>query len=100
MATTFIDGACMSDALILGTLFGVVIGLIHARSVYTVRAREASDGAVPKQAMARGRAVYFALWTFALWLVFGFYVFYLWVASIVIYGIYCLLWRRMPVQTD
>lgn len=88
----------MSDAVILGGLFGALIGLIHARGVYAARAREASDGVVPKQAMAGWRAANFAVWTFVLWLVFGTYVFYLWVASVVIYGICYLLGARAPVQ--
>ena len=89
----------MSDALILGSLFGALIGLLHARGVYAARAREAAEGTVVERGMAKGRAVYFALWTFVLWLVFGSYVLYLWVVSLVIYGAYFLLKGRAPTET-
>lgn len=89
----------MSDALSLGVLFGAFIGLLHARRIYAARTREAAEGAVAKQAMARWRALYFALWTFVLWLLLGSYVLYLWVASLVVYGAYLLFKGHAPRQT-
>ena len=89
----------MSDALVLGVVFGAVIGLAHACGVYAARAKEATEGAVAKQAMAGWRAAYFALWTFVLWLVLGSYVLYLWIASLVVYALYFLLKGRAPMQT-
>ena len=73
----------MSDALSLGV---VVWGLHRTHStpaaIYAARAREAADGAVAKQAMARWRALYFRACgpLYCGWCL-GSYVFYLWVAS-------------------
>lgn len=88
----------MPDSLIVGSFVGAIIGLLHARSVYAARAREVSKGAAASKSIARGRAAYFALWTFLLWVVFGSYVFYLWVASVIIYGVYLLFKRQSPLR--
>ena len=77
-------GAGMNDALVIGAIFGAIVGLVHGRYVYADRAGR--DTARP--IVARGKAVYFALWTFALWVLFGSYVLYFGLLSTVIYAVF------------
>jgi hypothetical protein len=80
----------MTSALLIGSSVGAVIGLIHAWRVYVTRTREIPTRLSKHPISVRARALYFALWTFFLWVLFGTYVLYLWLISIVIYVIYNL----------
>lgn len=60
----------MSTFLTLGLFIGAIIGALHARSIY--RDRIASSAGT-------GEAVWFALWTFGLWTLFGAYLLALWI---------------------
>ncbi len=72
----------MSGVLIIGSALGGVVGLLHGAVLYrNQRRRGASDGA----------ALYTAIWTFALWTLFGAYVLSLWVLAGLAYTGY-LIW--------
>ena len=66
----------MNTVIWAGTVVGAVLGLLHAGYVYRL---VAVDGHL--------RAGYYAVWTLALWLLFGTYVLVLWVISVVAYTI-------------
>ena len=66
----------MTTILWAGTTVGAIFGTLHAIYVYRL---VAADGHV--------RAGYYALWTLALWLLFGTYMLVLWVISVVAYSI-------------
>lgn len=83
----------MPSTLLIGSIFGAIVGLIHAYCVYVRRTSEIPERLTKHPVAVRARAVYFALWTFFLWVLFGTYVLYLWVISIVIYTIYNALKR-------
>lgn len=76
----------MTILTIIGIAVGAMIGLVHGFHVYSRRVRECPDRLVEHPVAARARAAYFALWTLPLWVVFGSYVFYLWVISVVVFA--------------
>lgn len=78
----------MTNALIVGSAVGAIIGLLHGWSVYSRRVSAFPEKLAVRPVAVRTSAAYFALWTFFLWVLFGAYVFYLWVISVVIYTIY------------
>lgn len=78
----------MSTLLMIGTAVGVIIGLVHAVYVYSQRTKEDPKKLAEHPLRVRANAAYFALWTLALWVAFGSYIFYLWLISLVIYGAY------------
>jgi hypothetical protein len=74
----------MSGLLIIGTVAGSMLGVLHAWGVYARRTREA--GAREKlTARDRLRAAYFAGWAVLLWTFFGAYVLILWLVSLPIW---------------
>lgn len=78
----------MSDVLFFGMVVSAAIGLLHALYVYREGAR-GSDGG--HALLPFGRRVYYALWTFFLWLLFGAYALLFWFVSVVVYVLYQLV---------
>jgi hypothetical protein len=70
----------MNSVLWAGTVVGAALGLLHAGYVYRLIS-------TPGGAAAHARAGYYAVWTLALWLLFGTYVLVLWIISVVAYTI-------------
>jgi len=60
-----------------GSMVGALFGLAHAIYVFKVVAYSAHEGNSPNYL----RAIYFSVWTFGLWVLFGVYVLVLWVAG-------------------
>ncbi len=87
----------MSTLLIIGSAVGVIIGLVHAGYVYFQRTKEDPKKLADHPLRVRANAAYFALWTLALWVVFGSYVFSLWLISVVIYAAYQGI-KRLPIS--
>lgn len=83
----------MDAVLWMGTLVGAVLGCAHAVYVYRIVAREGLAAAEGGASGIRIRAAYYALWTVLLWLLFGTYVFVLWVISVIAYTARNLLKR-------
>lgn len=77
----------MHDPLIVGALFGAVLGTAHAGYVYRERAsRPGIQPLVP---------LYYSIWTFALWVLLGSYVLYLGLMAIPLFAIRCAArWAR------
>ncbi len=74
----------MVTALLIGSLFGGTVGLAHAGYVFKSLATPQSPA---RHTAGRARAVYFSLWTFALWVLFGTYVLSLWLLAIALRAI-------------
>ena len=70
----------MKSIFWVGTIIGAILGLLHGGYVYRVLS-------IPSGAAAHGRAGYYAVWTLALWILFGTYVLVLWLISVVDYAI-------------
>src|SRR5262249_5870000 len=88
----------MSVLLLAGTVVGVACGLSHGIYAYNrVRQearRTASDG------QHRPPAIAYAIWTWALWILFGVYVTVLWVVALCFYLPSRLLGRPSTVLPD
>ncbi len=78
----------MSTALMIGTFVGAVIGLFHACYVYRQEVGEFPAALADRPVATRAGAGYTAIWTFLLWVVFGAYVIFLWLISVIAYAIY------------
>ena len=76
----------MTIGLIIGTTFGALVGLIHACAVFAKQLDRARDRRKTIPFSVYATATYFAIWTFALWVLFGSYVLYLWMIAVVIYA--------------
>ena len=87
----------MNTLMIIGTTVGLIIGLVHAGYVYLQRTKEDPQKLVEHPVKVRVNAVYFAVWTLALWAAFGSYVFNLWLISVVIYTAYNGI-KRLPLS--
>ena len=74
----------MTGILWAGTVAGVLFGLAHAVYVYRLIAAGTAESVAP----SRGRAAYYALWTFGLWVLFGSYVLVLWLIGAVLYAVF------------
>lgn len=75
----------MNSGLMAGVLFGAAVGVVHACAVFAAQVRY---GARPTQAPVPAvflRAAWFALWTFALWVLFGSYVLLLWLVGLLLH---------------
>ena len=64
-----------------GSMLGAIFGLAHAIYVFRVVVREPSGRNLPTFLPA----LYAALWTFALWLLFGTYLMLLWLLGCLLY---------------
>ena len=85
----------MTTALLIGSSIGAIIGLIHACNVYFRRTGANPERLAEHPVAVRAGAAYFALWTLSLWVVFGSYVFYLWVISVAVFTTYSAV-KRVP----
>ena len=83
----------MTHMLTIGISFGGIVGLVHAVYVYFQQTTVSRKRLAEHPVAVRARAAYFALWTVFLWMVFGGYVFSLWVISAVLYALTRVLKR-------
>ena len=77
----------MSNILVIGMGISAVIGLLHALYVYRQGAQETDQG---RAFVSFGCRVYYAIWTFVLWLLLGPYALLFWSVSVVAYLLYHL----------
>ncbi|HMM76351.1 MAG TPA: hypothetical protein PJ986_11625 [Gammaproteobacteria bacterium] len=76
----------MDAALWTGTMVGACLGLLHAVGLVVRFLR--MKGAQPGFSLGvLLTPLYYALWTIALWALFGAYVLYLWLLGCVLYGL-------------
>ena len=64
-----------------GSLLGLLAGLAHAAYVYRVVASEGDT----RSSSQPGTALYYALWTVSLWVLFGSYLLLLWLLGGLLY---------------
>lgn len=74
----------MTTVLWAGTVVGAFFGVIHAVYVYRLITTEAPAETPP----SRARALYYALWTLGLWVLFGSYILVLWLIGVVLYTLF------------
>lgn len=74
----------MESVLRIGLAAGIVIGLLHAGYVFRHVLGDPSGRGRPVRTGLR--AGYYALWTVLLWALFGTYVLFMWIVSLVAYG--------------
>ena len=83
----------MPNVLIFGTLFGAIVGLAHAWYVYANYLSDHAGGLPQPRLAVRFSALYFALWTLLLWMLFGTYVLALWIVSTILFAL-CKIFQR------
>jgi hypothetical protein len=72
----------MANFLWLGSVFGAVFGMLHGIYLYRQQAACAlASGTIGGRAIG----LYYGLWAFALWTLFGAYVLALWVLGSIAY---------------
>jgi len=79
----------MATLLWIGSLLGVVIGVLHA--VYLYRQH------VARTPVDQAGAVYRGLWALGLWTLFGSYVLVLWIIGVIAYSVSKVMPRRRAV---
>ena len=61
----------MTNALIIGSAVGAIVGLLHASMIYVHRTRTSPRRLFEHPIAVRANAAYYALLTFLLWALFG-----------------------------
>ena len=74
----------MGDLLLLGTLFALGLCFFHVVYIYDL----VKNTAPTKDPAVRFPALYFSLWTFALWLLLGAYLIVFWLISVIFYVVF------------
>lgn len=85
----------MEDMIVFAGALGAVLGLAHGYWIYRQVSARHSTGA---GLSGRARGVYYALWTLALWTVFGTYVLAFWILGSVCYPVVQLLVGGKPLD--
>lgn len=83
----------MNTALLIGSTFGAVVGVIHAGAVFLALRRRVGAAGLANPAASTLHAFYFAVWTFVLWILCGSYVLYLWALASIAYAVHRLRQR-------
>ena len=68
----------------VGTAVGALLGLAHAAYVF----RTVTNGVSSDVSTNHLRAIYYAVWAFGLWVLFGPYVLGLWIVGALLYLIF------------
>jgi hypothetical protein len=76
----------MNSLLLLGIGFGALAGLSHAYGLLRARRRRAVLPGAAGEGGLYSSAPYVALWTVALWMLFGTYVLALWGLAALVYA--------------
>ncbi len=74
----------MVDFFWIGSALGAVLGLLHGIYLYRQQAARASASGTTG---SRAKGLYYGLWAFALWTLFGSYVLAFWILGSVGYAI-------------
>lgn len=74
----------MDRFLVIGSAVGAVLGLLHGSYLYRQQAARALASGSPG---GKATGLYYGLWTFALWTLFGSYVLALWIVASIAYAI-------------
>ncbi len=74
----------------IGSALGAAFGLLHGVYLYRQQAGRALEGGA---AGARARGLYYGLWAFALWTLFGSYVLAFWILGSVGFAVARLIPR-------
>ena len=80
----------MAEFLWLGSALGAVLGLSHGVYLYRQMAARTPN---ERAASGKAQALYYALWTFVLWTVFGAYALAFWLLGVLAYPVVRLVRR-------
>jgi hypothetical protein len=85
----------MNGFLWLGSALGAILGMLHGTYLYRQQAAWALASGTTG---GRARGLYYGLWAFALWTLFGAYVLTLWVLGSIAYLVARLVPRRRTAR--
>lgn len=77
----------------IGSAVGAVLGLLHGIYLYRQQTARASARSI---ADSRAAGLYYGVWAFLLWTLFGSYVLAFWIVGVVAYSIAQLAPSRRP----
>jgi hypothetical protein len=83
----------MDTVMTMGYVVGAIFGPVHAVYVYRSLVTDGLARAEGHAVRSRLKAIYYAIWTLAMWLLFGTYVVVLGGLSLVAYPLW-LMFRR------
>jgi hypothetical protein len=81
----------MDNFLLMGSALGALLGLLHGVYLFRqIAVRPPADG-IPG---GKAQGLYYALWAFVLWILFGSYVLAFWILGLLAYPIVRLVQRQ------
>ncbi len=81
----------MGNFLLIGTALGALLGLLHGVYLFRRIAARRPTGGIPS---GKTQGLYYALWAFVLWILFGSYVLAFWILGLLAYPIVRLVQRH------
>jgi len=81
----------MDNFLLIGTALGALLGLLHGVYLFRQIAVRATADGIPG---GKAQGLYYALWAFILWILFGSYVLAFWILGLLAYPIVRLVQRQ------
>jgi hypothetical protein len=81
----------MDNFLLMGSALGALLGLLHGVILFRQIAVRARADGIPG---GKAQALYYALWAFVLWILFGSYVLAFWILGLLAYPIVRLVQRQ------
>ena len=81
----------MDNFLLIGTALGALLGLLHGVYLFRRIAARRPTGGIPN---GKTQGLYYALWAFVLWILFGSYVLAFWILGLLAYPIVRLVQRH------
>ena len=81
----------MGNFLLIGTALGALLGMLHGVYLFRRIAARRPTGGIPS---GKTQGLYYALWAFVLWILFGSYVLAFWVLGVLAYPIFRLVQRQ------
>ncbi len=81
----------MDNFLLIGSALGALLGLLHGVYLFRLIAVRAPADGIPG---GKVQGLYYALWAFILWILFGSYVLAFWIFGLLAYPIVRLVQRQ------
>jgi hypothetical protein len=81
----------MDNFLLIGSALGALLGLLHGVYLFRRIAVRPPAKGIPG---GKTQGLYYALWAFVLWILFGFYVLAFWILGLLAYPIVRLVQRQ------
>ncbi len=81
----------MDNFLLIGSALGALLGLLHGVYLFRQIAVRAPADGIPG---GKAQGLYYAIWAFILWILFGSYVLAFWILGLLAYPIVRLVQRQ------